>query len=606
MFASKLQSSPSPLNEVQVNKISEAIRDLSPSQIQWVSGFLAGVASLDAGINVDPSGVEESTAQPTVTVLFGSQTGNASGIAEQLHILLEATGAKAKLVNLADYNPRQLKNETHIALVISTQGEGDPPDDALAFHEFLFGKKAPELKDLKFSVMGLGDSSYEFYCETGKQFDDRLVELGGQRLAERIDADVDYQTESKQWLDQWQTTAAELKVAEPETNRPKLSVVTSESASAKWSKFNPFNAPIIDSLRITGHDTHKVINHVELSLDDSELSYQPGDALGVWPINNAALVNEILTVTGLNGEEQITVNDAQMNFRDALTDSKELTLVHPKLVEYLAEKSGNKALQNVVAGERSELLAFIYGKQVVELLSVDKLIWQAQELADQLRGLTPRLYSIASSQAEVEDEVQLTVRLVEEERDDVNRFGAASQFLVDVIEDSSVKVFVESNRNFRLPENDQTPVIMVGAGTGVAPYRAFLQQRDVDGADGDNWLFFGNTNARDEFLYQIEWQKWKKTELLTRIDLAFSRDQAEKIYVQDRITEQGEELFRWLENGAHFYICGDKDRMAKDVEAALLGVIAKYSGLQGEAATEHAAQYLKELRSQGRYQKDVY
>jgi sulfite reductase (NADPH) flavoprotein alpha-component len=606
MFASKLQSSPGPLNEVQVNKISEAIRGLNSSQMQWVSGFLAGVASLDAGLTVEPINSVESATQSTVTVLYGSQTGNASGVAELLYGQLETSGSKVKLINLADYNPRQLKHETHVALVVSTQGEGDPPDDALAFHEFLFGKKAPKLTNLKFSVLGLGDSSYEFFCETAKQFDQRFVELGAQRLGDRIDADVDYQSEAKQWSNQWQATAANLNASESEVNRPILSVVTSESSVPTWSKFNPFSSAVIDSLRITGRDTHKVINHIELSLEDSELSYQPGDALGVWPVNSADLVGEILAATGLTGDEQVIVNELPMTLGAALADFKELTLVHPKLVEYIAEKSAEQTLQQVVAGERSELLAFIYGKQVVELLAIAPLTWQAQELVDQLRGLTPRLYSIASSQAEVENEVHLTVRLVEEERDGIDRYGAASKFLADIAEDSSVKVFVESNRNFRLPENNKTPVIMVGAGTGVAPYRAFLQQREADAAEGDNWLFFGNTNARDEFLYQIEWQKWKKSTLLTRIDLAFSRDQAEKIYVQDRIMEQGEELFRWLESGAHFYICGDKDRMAKDVDAALLTIVAEQSGLQGEAASEYAEEYVRELRRQGRYQKDVY
>ena len=596
------------LSAEQLGRVQGAISDLQPHQLVWLSGYFAGLSGQAAAAGAAPAGAPaaEAGTGASVTVLYGSQTGNAHGVAKRLHAHLTANGAAAKLVDMEDYNPRHLKNETHIALVVSTQGEGDPPDGARGFLEFVQGKKAPKLDKLTYSVMALGDSSYEFYCKTGKDFDERFAELGATKVADRIDADIDYQTETEQWLEQWQNFWNENLAGSgggAVAAAPALSVVSNESA---FDKFNPFTAEVIDNFPITGEGTDKNIIHVEVSLEDSGLTYQAGDALGIWHVNDEALVDEILAVTKLDGAAEITANKETKSLRDALINDREITLMHPKLVEYLVESSSENdnrlVWKGLVDGERAALLEAIYQRQVVEVLEEMPHAWQPQELFDQLRPLTPRLYSIASSQDAVDEEVHITVREVVEERRGKKRFGGASHFLATLPEDKELKVFIEHNKHFHLPENDDTPVIMVGAGTGVAPYRGFMQQREESGAAGDNWLFFGNSNARYEFLYQTEWQNWKKSGLLTNIDLAFSRDQAERIYVQDRLRQQGDEIFAWLEKGAHFYVCGDKNAMAKAVEQALIDIIAG----QNDKGVEFAKEYLDELQRAGRYQKDVY
>jgi sulfite reductase (NADPH) flavoprotein alpha-component len=590
-----------------MGRVQGAITDLQPQQLVWLSGYFAGLSGQSLAAGGATSAVAASDAAPgaSITVLYGSQTGNAHGVAKRLHAHLTSNGAAAKLVDMEDYNPRHLKNETHIALVVSTQGEGDPPDAARGFLEFVQGKKAPKLNGLTFSVMGLGDSSYEFYCKTGNEFDERLALLGATRVANRIDADIDYQAETEQWLKQWQgywndnLAGAGGAVA---SAVPALSLV----AESAYDKFSPFTAEVIDNFPITGEGTDKNIIHVEVSLEDSGLSYQPGDALGIWHSNDPALVDEILAQCQLEGAAEVTVNKETKTLRDALINDREITLMHPKLAEYLVANSGENdnrlVWKGLAEGERADFLAVIYKRQVVEVLTEMPHAWQPQELFDQLRPLTPRLYSIASSQSAVEEEVHITVREVVEERQGKKRFGGASHFLAALPEDSQVKVFVEHNRHFHLPENPEIPIIMVGPGTGVAPFRAFMQEREAQDAKGGNWLFFGNSNGRHEFLYQTDWQSWHKSGLLTHIDLAFSRDQAERIYVQDRIRQQGEEVFAWLEKGAHFYICGDKNAMAKAVEQALIDVIAGHN----DQGIEFAKAYLDDLQRAGRYQKDVY
>lgn len=592
-----LQQLSGPLSQAQVESIRSAVGDLSAEQLTWLSGYLAGLAVAGDVAGPSAAAAAGTVAQTSVTVLYGSQTGNAKGVASQLQTQLQQAGHSAELYSLADYNPRQLKKENYVALVVSTHGEGDPPDDALAFHEFIHGKKAPKLDGLKYSVLALGDSSYEQFCQTGRDLDERFAELGAERLHDRIDCDVDYQGGAKQWAQQWQAEAEKLTPEQNGATRPKLSVV---SSAPSYSKFEPYTAEVLDSFRITGRDSGKVVHHVEISLEESGLTYQPGDALGIWPENSAELVNEVLRITGLEGDTGIEIDGESLSLCDALTTRRELTQVHPGLVEYLAD--GNEQLTALVAGERRELLDFIHQRQVVELLRLVPRAWTAQELVAQLRSITPRLYSIASSNEAVGDEVHLTVGLVADERDGSVRYGAASQFLSQLNDESKVRVYVEPNRNFKLPENGDTPIIMVGPGTGIAPFRSFLQEREAAGSAGKNWLFFGNPHFGSDFLYQTDWQSWHKSGLLTRIDLAFSRDQAEKIYVQDRMRENAAELFAWLEEGAHFYVCGDQSRMAKSVDDELHRLVAEQSG-RGE---EFASEYLQQLKRDGRYQRDVY
>ena len=602
MSSQILQQLSGPLSNDQVEVIRTAVSDLSIEQTQWLSGYLAGLAMARQSAPSDQefgfNTAENVAEQPQITVLFGSQTGNANGVASALYGDLEAKGYRVKLESMADYNPRNLKKERYIALVVSTQGEGDPPDDALAFHEFLFSRKAPKLEHLKFSVMGLGDSSYEKFCQTAKEFDERLAELGGERTHNRIDADVDYSGEQNQWIEQWQSVAEQLQKS---TSRPKLSVVGgADVAQPKWSKFEPFTAEVINSIGITGRGSGKTIQHVEISLEESGLQYQPGDALGVWPQNSAELVDEILQITALDGAASVKVDDAETTLSEALINQRELTQVSKKLLGQFAVDS--ELLQQLINGERKPLIDFMHNTQVAELLRLAPRQWQAQELVDLLPAITPRLYSIASSVDAVDDEVHLTVGLVADEREGQTRFGAASQFLANIQDGDAVRIFVEHNRHFKLPENGDTPIIMVGPGTGVAPFRSFMQQRDANGDSGDNWLVFGNPHFHTDFLYQTDWQGWQKTGLLTRIDLAFSRDQSEKIYVQDRLQENAAELYQWLQKGAHFYVCGDQKNMAKAVDETLHRIVAEQSG----EGSDYAIDYLKQLKRDGRYQRDVY
>ncbi|UTW45200.1 assimilatory sulfite reductase (NADPH) flavoprotein subunit [bacterium SCSIO 12696] len=597
-----LQQLSGPLSNDQVELIRSAVGDLSVEQTLWLSGYLAGLASAgkESGVAQDQAfdAHEEAAEQPQITVLFGSQTGNASGVASALFGELESKGYRVVLQDMADYNPRNLKKEQYIALVVSTQGEGDPPDDALAFHEFLFSKKAPKLDGLKFSVLGLGDSTYEQFCQTGKEFDERLAELGGERTHARIDADVDYSGEQTQWISQWQEVAEQLKKP---VSRPKLSVVGgADVAAPTWSKFEPFTAEVITSIGITGRGSDKTIQHVEISLEESGLQYQPGDALGVWPVNTDELVDEILQVTELDGDATVSIDDAELSLRDALKNRRELTQVSKSVLEQLSADS--EQLQQLLNGERKELIAFMRSTQIVELLRLAPRQWQPQQLVDQLPALTPRLYSIASSSTEVDEEVHLTVGLVADEREGQVRYGAASNYLANIEESDQVRVYVEHNRHFKLPENGDTPIIMVGPGTGVAPFRSFMQERDANGDSGDNWLFFGNPYFVSDFLYQTDWQGWDKSGLLTRIDLAFSRDQKEKVYVQHRMSENAADLYEWLQRGAHFYVCGDQQNMAKAVDETLHQIIAEQSG----EGADFASDYVKQLKRDGRYQRDVY
>ncbi|MGL5048040.1 MAG: assimilatory sulfite reductase (NADPH) flavoprotein subunit, partial [Shewanella sp.] len=499
---------------------------------------------------------------------------------------------------------RQLKQETVLLLVVSTHGEGDAPDDAIELHQFLASKRAPKLDRLHYSVLALGDSSYEFFCQTGKDFDARLAALGAKSLLPLIECDVDYEAAAGQWH------ADVLAAVKPLIETSSASVVSIGTAKAigesEFTKQNPYRAEVLVSQKITGRGSDRDVRHVEIDLGDSGLTYQAGDALGVWFSNNEVLVDEVLVGLSLIGDELVTIEGESLTLKQALVDKKELTQLHPGLVKAWAELSGNAELL-ALSEDKEQLRQFILRHQLADLVGQypvtnSAVTFSAAKLLELLRPLTPRLYSIASSQSEVETEVHLTVALVEDARHGAARFGGASHFLASAEEGTQVKVYVEPNKHFRLPENPETPVIMIGPGTGIAPFRAFMQERVAQGSQGDSWLFFGNPHFEQDFLYQTEWQQYLKNGDLSRIDVAFSRDQADKVYVQHRIKEQGQALWQWLQNGAHLYICGDAERMAKDVHQTLIEVAVEIGGLNIEAAET----YFDTLRSDKRYQKDVY
>lgn len=594
------------LNEQQWNAITQAIAGLNRDQLTWVSGYAAGMAAAQGGAVAPHLAAPAAAAgnAPVLTILYGSQTGNAKGVAQQFQAQAEAAGYTSKLISMADYKPRQIKAETHVAVFVSTHGEGDAPDDAVEFHEFLGGKKAPKLDGLKYAVLGLGDSSYEFFCQTGKDFDERLGKLGGSAVVARQDCDVDYEESAKSWGEQ---LIAALK--DDFAGAPAGAAVAVQSGSAvagsaeqTYTKKAPFAATLIESQKITGRDSVKDIRHVEISLEDSGIQYRAGDALGVWFKNAPALVEEMLSLTGLSGSEEVKVADATTTIADALAGKLELTLSYPTFVKAYQQATGSDALAALIE-DPAQLRTYLAERQIIDIVREHPAKIDAQVMADALRPLTPRLYSIASSQDEVEDEVHLTIAHVDYEAFGKRHQGGASGFLCERLEEGAeVEVYIEKNDNFRLPENPDTPVIMVGPGTGIAPFRAFMQERDAQGADGKNWLFFGNPNFTQDFLYQVEWQGYVKSGLVDKITLAFSRDQKEKIYVQHRLIENGKDVFEWLEAGAHFYVCGDATHMAKDVEAALLSIIQQHGGKSEDDAKE----YLVAMRKAKRYQKDVY
>lgn len=586
----------SPLSDEQQRQLNQVLSTLNTQQLAWVSGYLYGLSQ--SGVQSVVTSAAVAAPSGSLTILYGSQTGNAKGVASAIQAQAKAHGLPVTLTSMADYKPKQLKKESHLLVIVSTYGEGEPPESAVDLFEQLKKGKIGKLEGLKFAVLGLGDSSYEFFCQTGKDFDDFLSKAGAERIHELASLDVDYQDAAKAWGEQAVNAVAATLSAGAATASVAGSVQQAVGHS-QYHKENPFPARLSVNQKITGRDSTKDIRHIEINLEESGITYQPGDALGIWFDNDADLVGEVLALTGLSGDE----TTAQGPLRAALTRHFELTRLHGGFITGLAEISGNAALKDL-AGDKAQVNALVASAQVVDVLKRFPSSLSADQLVKLLRPLTPRLYSIASAQSEVEEEVHLTVGVVRYPQEDGTvRSGGASSYLADrLAEDAEVRVFVEHNDNFRLPANPDTPVIMVGPGTGIAPFRAFMQEREAQDASGKNWLFFGNPHFTQDFLYQVEWQRYVKSGLLSKISLAFSRDQANKIYVQDRLREAGQELYQWLEAGAHFYVCGDANHMAKDVQEALLDVISDH----GHKSREEAEEYLSELRRAKRYQRDVY
>ncbi|EJH0531681.1 NADPH-dependent assimilatory sulfite reductase flavoprotein subunit [Salmonella enterica] len=588
-----------PLNPQQLARLQAATTDFTPEQLAWVSGYFWGVLNPRSGADAVARAPERGSLG--ITLISASQTGNARRVAEALRDDLLAVNLNVNLVNAGDYKFKQIACEKLLVVVTSTQGEGEPPEEAVALHKFLFSKKAPRLNNTAFAVFSLGDTSYEFFCQAGKDFDNKLAELGGERLLDRVDADVEYQTVAAQWRAR---IVDVLKSRTPVTT-PVPSVVSgavNEIHTSPYTKEAPLRASLSVNQKITGRNSEKDVRHIEIDLGDSGLCYQPGDALGVWYQNDPALVKEIVELLWLKGDEPVAVDGKLLPLTEALQWHFELTVNTAGIVENYATLTRSEFLLPLV-GDKAQLQHYAAATPIADMLRFSPSQLDADALVGLLRPLTPRLYSIASSQAEVENEVHLTVGVVRHDIEGRARAGGASSFLADRVDDEGeVRVFIEHNDNFRLPTNPETPIIMIGSGTGIAPFRAFIQQRAADEASGKNWLFFGNPHFTEDFLYQVEWQRYVKEGLLSRIDLAWSRDQKEKIYVQDKLRERGAELWRWINDGAHIYVCGDANRMAKDVEQALLEVIVEFGGMDLESADE----YLSELRVARRYQRDVY
>ncbi|MEI7071290.1 NADPH-dependent assimilatory sulfite reductase flavoprotein subunit [Pectobacterium versatile] len=598
-----------PLSVEQLTRLQAATGDFSSTQLAWLSGYFWGLVQQPGNVQPGAIAATATTASAvtvpvqTITLISASQTGNARRVAEQLRDDLLAAKLSVNLVNAGDYKFKQIGQEKLLLIVASTQGEGEPPEEAVALHKFLLSKKAPEMKDTAFAVFGLGDTSYEFFSKAGKDFDSRLAELGAERLLDRVDADVDYQGLAEQWRRQLvDILQARVPVQGDAVAQIAAQGALDEITSSPYSKTSPLHATFAVNQKVTGRNSEKDVRHIEIDLGDSGLRYQPGDALGVWFDNDPALVQELLELLWLKGDESVSVDGKTLPLSQALKSHFELTQNTAPIVEKYAALSRNETLLSLLA-DKPALQQFAQRTPLVDMVRQAPTELTAEQLLGLLRPLTPRLYSIASSQAEVESEVHITVGVVRYEYEGRERAGGASSYLADRLsEDDEIRVFIEHNDNFRLPANSDAPVIMIGPGTGIAPFRAFMQQRDAEGAEGKNWLFFGNPHFTEDFLYQVEWQRYVKDGLLTHIDLAWSRDQANKVYVQDKLREKGAEVWRWIQDGAHLYVCGDANRMAKDVERALLDVIVEHGGMDSEQADE----FLSDLRLERRYQRDVY
>jgi sulfite reductase (NADPH) flavoprotein alpha-component len=588
------------LSQEQRSLVQALAQSLRPGQALWLSGYFAGLE--DGGRQqLDPVQASSGTVSArSLTILYGSETGNSAEVAKSLAELAGGQGLQPLVANMIDYNPRNLKAEQDLLIVTSTHGDGDPPQTAVAFFEFVEGKKAPKLPDLRYAVLALGDSTYEHFCAAGKRLDERLAGLGATRMELRLDCDVDYETAVPNWMKGVLGKLTPLaKVAEGA-----VSSIAAQPPAKVHDKRNPFVATILENLALTGRGSSKETRHIELSLAESGLVYEPGDALGVLSRNDPALIDAILASLSLPSEASVLVKGEEKTLREAFETDFEISAVTPRFIDHWAQISKARELERLCGEARAEERAnFLRHHHLIDILrrfpakGID-----AQNFIQGLRPLQPRLYSIASSQIAIPDEVHLTVSTVRYELHGEPRAGVTSGFFANRAEpETQVPVYVQSNPNFRLAKDDAS-ILMIGAGTGIAPYRAFLQEREARGAKGKSWLFFGERNFRSDFLYQTEWQGFLKKGVLHRMNVAFSRDQSEKVYVQHRLRDQARDVYAWLQEGAHVYVCGDAANLAPGVQAALVGIVQQ----EGHVGRPAALDYLRALQRERRYQLDVY
>ncbi|QNG61599.1 assimilatory sulfite reductase (NADPH) flavoprotein subunit [Bacillus sp. PAMC26568] len=601
----QLQVLNSPFNQEQAELLNSLLPTLTETQKVWLTGYLAASQSVTVPEEPKAELPAESTGQTIskeVTILYGSQTGNAAGLAENAGKTLEGRGYQVTVSSMNDFKPNNLKKVQNLLIVVSTHGEGTPPDNALSFHEFLHGRRAPKLEDLRFSVLSLGDSSYEFFCQTGKEFDQRLGELGGTRVYPRTDCDLDYDEPAAEWLE---GVLAGLSEAQGGSAAPVPAVI--ESAESAYSRTNPFKAEVLETINLNGRGSNKETRHIELSLEGSGLTFEPGDSLGVYPTNDPALVDMLLDQMNWDPEKSVTVNKQGdiLAIKEALISHFEITVLTKPLLEQAAQLSKNKDLQELLLSDNAEKLKrYLEGRDLLDLVR-DFGPWEvsSQEFISILRKMPARLYSIASSLSANPDEVHLTIGAVRYESHGRERNGVCSILCAERLQPGdTLPVYIQRNQNFKLPKNPETPIIMIGPGTGIAPFRSFIQEREEMGAEGKSWLFFGDQHFVTDFLYQTEWQKLLENRALTKMDVAFSRDTEQKVYVQHRMLEHSKELFEWILEGAVVYICGDEKNMAHDVHHTLIEIIEKEGGMSREKAEE----YLADMQQQKRYQRDVY
>jgi len=600
----------SPLSAEQLELFTRLTGSLNKEQLAWVSGYLSGLSAQNPSINsleTDEKAVTPNE-QNALTILYGSRTGNGEGLAKKAQKLATDFGIQVTLKSMANYKVRELQSEKNLLVIVSTHGEGVPPFAARELHDFIYSKRAPKLDGVNFAVLALGDSSYFHFCKTGKDFDEQLEKLGAKRLVSRVACDVDFEDTAENWL---KSTLPAFASGETQTAKTapqfRLAGVSQqakkETEIGGYSKKNPFSAPVFEKILLHGKGSKRQTLHIELSTENAPgLEYEPGDAAGVLPVNSVELIGEVLAETGLNAGEIVTVNGSKKNLEEALYRDVELSKITVDVVARYLAIAPDEKLQKL-SEDSEKFKEYLDGRDIVDLLHDFPYDIDAENLIKILRPLQPRYYSISSSPKAFPGELHLTVGVVNYENAGREKRGTCSTFLSEVgVEDEKVPVFIESNPGFRLPEDDETPIIMVGAGTGIAPYRAFVQHRELADKPGKSWLFFGNRNFETEFLYQTEWHDFLKTGALTNMDVAFSRDGDKKVYVQDRLLEKAPEVYKWLEEGAHFYICGDMKNMARHVQDTLVKIVEK----EGIMSKEHAQEYVNNLEKDRRLQLDVY
>lgn len=552
----------------------------SPEQREWLNGYLSALLA--------PFGEAQSTPGIPVTIAWGSQTGNSESLAKKFSKIAAKSGVEPLVIDLAKLDHSSLIELENLIIITSTYGEGEAPDNAQAFYNFLHSDEAPKLEKLKYSVLSVGDSAYPDFCQCGIDFDLRLQALGATPLIPRVDLDIDYDDAYTNW------TSDILAIFG--------SAISADETSEEQgiTKKNPYTAEILNLYNLNEESSERETTHVEICLKDSGISYAAGDALGVYPINDADLVDAMIDRLGF---DPATICGAK-SLREALTEDYEIRNITLPVAKAWAKKSENTVLTNLTEAEdRDPLNHYIWGREIIDLINDYPIEFNAAEdFLQLLKPLAARLYSIASSPKAHPDQVHLTVGVVKYESNGAGRKGVCSTYFSERTELAKPRVFVHENKAFRPPVNPETPMIMVGPGTGIAPFRAFLEEREATNARGKNWLFFGNPYEKVDFLYREQLENLKKNGFLHQLSLAFSRDQDKKVYVQDRMLDDGETLFQWLQEGGHFYVCGDASRMAKDVDAALHKVIEEH----GKMSSEDAVSYVNDMKISKRYCRDVY
>jgi sulfite reductase (NADPH) flavoprotein alpha-component len=580
-----------PFTSDQISALNGIMAVFTTEQRSWLSGFLAGYqAGQMTGVAAPPA----AQAKIPLTILYATESGNAEGVAADARKAAVKLGFAATILDMAEAEPATVAKAANLLVIASTWGEGDPPERAAEFHHALMAETAPRFDDVRFAVLALGDTAYANFCAVGRQLDARLEALGGRRITDRIDCDVAYEDSAAAWiagaLDEIREGAGD--DAAPAGSVIHVDFATAAPAESPYGKAHPFAAEITDHVNLNGSRSAKETIHLELSLAGSSMTYEPGDALGILANNDPAMVEAILNVTGLDGDESL---------HDLLARQHDVTTLTPPVIQAYAQLTGEAGVRALLEGEGSA--GWLEGRQIIDLFEAFPHRLTADQLVAILRPMPPRLYSIASSLKYVPEEAHLLVGVLRYQSQGRDRRGVASTCLAErrAVGDT-LPVYVKPNRHFRLPSDSTVPIIMIGPGTGVAPFRAFIQEREALGVRGRSWLFFGDRNYTYDFLYQLEWQEHLKSGALSRIDVAFSRDQPEKAYVQHRMWDRRAEFYSWLEDGGHVYVCGDEKRMAKDVHCMLQRIVSECGGRDADAAEA----YLTDLRRQGRYQRDVY